>query len=632
MKRKYFKKIFTGFVALAPLASVALMPPQSRVRRQTSNSTTVLSSGNYKYLRIGSDWKDEIMYQIFPIAFADSNSDGFGDLNGIKRALPYLKKLGITTIWLNPIFTSRSYHKYDTEDYYAIDPRFGTMQDFTTMVNEAHANGMKVILDVAFNHSSTYNKWFRAAIDPNHPEYNKYKHFYKIENNRNKQETKNQQTWRNISDVIRDDTRFDKTKTYRQGVFYSAFQNSSMADLNLHNPAVRTEILNVSKFWLKKGVDGFRLDATRHAYNHDEYHFNSGFVASKLNQDVWIDYADKIAKYARTSLNKNIYLLGENAFGNSYEIKQYVNGYSSLNFPNYYKMIDSLKNTNNRKRLLSSYANDLHYYKNISTINVDYWGATKINGPYALKSGNPSYIDTTFIGNHDNARIASILGHEKAALAAGLQMLSQGLPVIYYGDELGMFGNKNNGNDFDQRQPIVWGANYQLQASYINRVQANVNLTYTGTYANASVQESNRYTGQKQYLSGQFLSYYKALIAYRKAKTFMYQGQLYNYVNSNYDNVASMKYRFNNKNYLVLSNLSSFNQDVTVNDIQHNAFASQRNYQTSNFQTTGYWRQGTSTQTTPNLAIDKIFGGYSYNPGSKRITLYPKSIVVLTYA
>ena len=295
-------------------------------------------------------------------------------------------------------------------------------------------------------------------------------------------------------------------------------------------------------------------------------------------------------------------------------------------------MIDSLKNTNNRKRLLSSYANDLHYYKNISTINVDYWGATKINGPYALKSGNPSYIDTTFIGNHDNARIASILGHEKAALAAGLQMLSQGLPVIYYGDELGMFGNKNNGNDFDQRQPIVWGANYQLQASYINRVQANVNLTYTGTYANASVQESNRYTGQKQYLSGQFLSYYKALIAYRKAKTFMYQGQLYNYVNSNYDNVASMKYRFNNKNYLVLSNLSSFNQDVTVNDIQHNAFASQRNYQTSNFQTTGYWRQGTSTQTTPNLAIDKIFGGYSYNPGSKRITLYPKSIVVLTYA
>ena len=190
------------------------------------------------------------VYQIFVRSFADSPTDTapggkeIGDLRGIRENLDYLTELHAGILWLMPIFPSHTYHGYDIDDYKAVNPDYGTLDDLDALVKEAHRRGIRVILDIAFNHTSAHHPWFHAALkNPSSPAAKFYL-------------------------VAKDDTSPRPRYWHvRDGVRYLGHFGPNMPDLNLENPAVRQELKAVAKFWLDRGVDGFRLDAAKHVYD-----------------------------------------------------------------------------------------------------------------------------------------------------------------------------------------------------------------------------------------------------------------------------------------------------------------------------------------------------------------------------
>ena len=203
-------------------------------------------------------WRDGVVYEVFVRSFADSNGDGVGDLAGLKARLPDLGRcpgvaatntLGVDALWLMPIFPSPSYHGYDVTDYTAVNPQYGTLPDFDALVTEAHRCGVKIVLDMVLNHSSSAHPWFvDSASGPAAPK----------------------RGWYVWSDTVASPGWFRPTggsgsawSWNNNAWYYNAF-TPSMPDLNLANPAVEAELVAAMKTWLERGVDGFRLDAVRY--------------------------------------------------------------------------------------------------------------------------------------------------------------------------------------------------------------------------------------------------------------------------------------------------------------------------------------------------------------------------------
>ncbi len=212
-------------------------------------ATTLMPQGTDGY----PWWNDTVFYEIFVRSFYDSNGDGIGDLNGITEKLDYLNDgnpdtttdLGITGLWLMPIYPSPSYHGYNATDFYAVNPEFGTLDDLHNLLNAAHARGIRVILDITLNHTSSQHPWFLEAGNPDSPYHDWY-----IWSDIDPGYTGywGQQVWFPFNDIY----------------FYSTF-SANFADLNYTNPEVMAEMQNVVRFWLEEvGVDGFRLDAAKH--------------------------------------------------------------------------------------------------------------------------------------------------------------------------------------------------------------------------------------------------------------------------------------------------------------------------------------------------------------------------------
>ena len=202
-------------------------------------------------------YKDAIVYQIYPFSFMDSNNDGFGDIPGIISKLDYLRELGITAIWFSPLYKSPDYdYGYDIADYRDIDEKFGTLEDFKTLLRECHARDIKVIMDMAVNHSSTEHKWFREAMkDKNSP----YRDYYIIREGRRKGKKLCPPTNWDSTFTGSAWERIDGTDEYYMHLFCV-----EQADLNWENEAVRAEFDSIFQFWLDRGVDGFRVDAAKH--------------------------------------------------------------------------------------------------------------------------------------------------------------------------------------------------------------------------------------------------------------------------------------------------------------------------------------------------------------------------------
>ena len=208
-------------------------------------------------------WKEAVVYQIYPRSFMDSNGDGIGDIQGIISKLDYLKELGIDCLWICPIYASpNDDNGYDISNYQGIMHEFGTMEDFDQLLKEVHDKGMKLIMDLVINHTSDEHPWF---IESRSSKNNPYRDYYIWKEGKNGQEPNN---WASIfgGSVWE----FDSI----QNEYYHACILTRQPDLNWENPKVRKELYEMIHWWLKKGIDGFRVDAISHIKK------SSGFTRS----------------------------------------------------------------------------------------------------------------------------------------------------------------------------------------------------------------------------------------------------------------------------------------------------------------------------------------------------------------
>ncbi|WP_413468258.1 glycoside hydrolase family 13 protein [Kocuria marina] len=228
--------------------------PSARSDRTASVSTTSASGTSAgTSSTAGTEWwRDAVIYQVYPRSFKDSNGDGMGDLGGVTQKLPYLKHLGVDAVWLSPFYLSPQHDAgYDVADYRTVDPRFGSLEDFDRMREEAHRLGLKIIVDLVPNHTSEDHEWFRAALasEPGSPERDRY--MFREGRGENGEEPPN--NWKSL---------FGGRAWTRvpDGQWYLHLFDSSQPDLNWENPEVWEEFRAILRFWLDRGADGFRVD------------------------------------------------------------------------------------------------------------------------------------------------------------------------------------------------------------------------------------------------------------------------------------------------------------------------------------------------------------------------------------
>ena len=358
-------------------------------------------------------------YQIFVGSFADANLDGFGDLRGIIDNFDYLNDgdissgndLGVQGIWLSPIFTSPSYHKYDAKDYYKIDWRFGEEKDLVELVELCHSRNVKLIIDLAINHTSNQHEWFlefkQARI--NGDTTNKYYNYYSCATTAGKE---NGKTYQKIAGV---------------DCWYECNFSGDMPELNFDNPEVRQAMLDVAKFYLDLGVDGFRFDAVKYIYYGD----------TTRSVAFWEWYMSELRTY-----KPDIYAVGECWSGDN-EVIKYYNAYNCFNFTiagGTGKIAQAAKGIDG----VYSFASYIESYQNM------------------IEAKNPNGMVSLFLSNHDQDRIAGAFVNENMSkMAASLYLLAPGSPVIYYGEELGMRGSRGSeATDANRRLAMLWGNDY----------------------------------------------------------------------------------------------------------------------------------------------------------------------------
>ncbi len=349
-------------------------------------------------------------YEIFVGSFADGNADGWGDLPGLISKLDYLNDgddatrddLGITGIWLMPIQSSPTYHKYDTTDYYTVDPKYGTNDDFKRLAEECDKRGIKLIIDLVLNHTSSEHPWFknacRALRDNTESPYTEYYNF----------SSTMQSGWERVLG----------TDLYYECKFWS-----EMPDLNMDCPALREEVVRIARHWLELGADGFRLDAAKWVYED----------ASKDNA-FWQWFGEEVKK-----IDPDAYLVGE-VYASDGVINEYYNS-----------QLDSL---------FAFGVSDATGYA-ASTINrASYdglgWATYNENAIAAMKAANSSGIYAPFLSNHDQGRIMGSLRNDltRAKMAASLYLMLPGNPYIYYGEEIGMISSGDK--DENKRTAFLW--------------------------------------------------------------------------------------------------------------------------------------------------------------------------------
>jgi alpha-glucosidase len=357
-------------------------------------------------------WRHGVFYQIYPRSFQDSNADGVGDIKGIIDRLPYLVELGVDAIWLSPIFPSpMADFGYDISDYTGIDPLFGTMEDFDALTGAAHARGLKVILDLVPNHTSDRHPWF---IESRKSRDNPKRGWY---------------IWREpaadggppnnwLSEFGGSAWQYD---TATGQYYYHAFLDRQ-PDLNWRNRDVRQAIHDVMRFWLRKGVDGFRVDVIWHLIKDAEFHDNPPNPDFREGRPPH----ERILPLRSTDQPEVHYVIAQ--------MRRVVDEFDAR------VLIGEIYLP--AARLVTYYGKDLggaHLPFNFALLSAP-WNARaieKIIHEYeaALPAGAwPNWV----LGNHDRPRVASRVGQAQARVAATLLLTLRGTPTLYYGDEIGM--------------------------------------------------------------------------------------------------------------------------------------------------------------------------------------------------
>lgn len=371
-------------------------------------------------MELGSN-DGRVYYELFVYSFYDSDGDGIGDLRGVLEKLDYLndgdpnggEDLGVTGIWLMPIMSSTTYHKYDTTDYYEVDPEYGSIEDFTKLCETCHERGMKVILDLAINHTSSKHPWFLEAAEyiRSLPEgkdikeeecpYVGYYHFSKEK--------------KSGYEALKG------TEYYYEANFWS-----EMPDLNWDNPEVMKEYSDIAAFWLSMGADGFRLDAVKE--------LQSG--SPEKNIEILKEFQARVK-----AIREDAYIVCECWEQQPVYASYYESGVDSMFDFKWADKNGLIANIVNQKTDASVYA-------------LEQEEQQKLYGSF-----NPEYVNAPFYVNHDMGRGAGYYAGDesesKVKLAQALNLLMSGNAFLYYGEELGM---KGAGKDENKRAPMYWSA------------------------------------------------------------------------------------------------------------------------------------------------------------------------------
>lgn len=335
-------------------------------------------------------------YEIFVYSYADSDGNGIGDINGMTSKLDYIKDLGYNGIWLMPIMPSPSYHKYDVTNYYAIDPMYGTLEDFEKFIEEAHKRDIWVIIDLVVNHTSSAHPWFIDSLTSD----SDYRDWY---------------NWQEKGGVGYSTYGTDTSQ------YYEARFVSSMPDLNLDNEEVRAEIRNIMEFWLSDmDVDGFRLDAV-----------TSYYTGAPQKSTDFLSFINEESE----KIKPGCYIVGE-----AWTDLASIAGYYESGVDAFF-CFPTAQSTGYIGTLLGSLAKEpARSYEN---------ALITLQNTFGEKT-----IQANFLGNHDTSRTGSMFPkEEKLKLAAGLLAMMSGGCFTYYGEEIGMRGS---GEDPNKRIGMLW--------------------------------------------------------------------------------------------------------------------------------------------------------------------------------
>jgi len=410
-----------------------------------------------------------VCYEVFVRSFYDSNGDGIGDLNGLTQKLDYIndgtarstRSLGARCIWLMPIDASPSYHGYDVKDYYRVNPEYGTNADFKRLVAEAHRRGIEVLVDLVLNHASSEHPYFKEALLDSASPHRSWFRFSPTKPNVTG--PWGQQVWH--KSPVRDE--------YYYGIF-----TAEMPDLNYENPAVREEAKKIGRFWLTEmGVDGFRLDAVPYLVEEGNKLANTRGTHSVLH-----DFAAEVRRVA-----PGAYTVGE------------VWDSIGTVLPYYPDQLDGYFAFALSDALLEA---------------VRSGSSAGLLPPFLrMQQAMPAARWSPFLRNHDQTRTVTALGGDLDAARVGAELLLTlpGLPFVYYGEEIGMSGDKP---DPRLRTPMQWSRGH---AAGFTSGAAWEPLQPDSLRANVAVQEAD---------TSSLLHRYRKLIHLRSSNAALARGEL----------------------------------------------------------------------------------------------------------
>jgi alpha-glucosidase len=498
-------------------------------------------------------WQNAVFYEIYPRSFADSNNDGIGDLNGIASKLDYLKDLGVDAIWITPCFPSPQVDfGYDVSDYENIDPMYGTLADFDGLAAEAKKHGIHIILDLVVNHTSDQHKWF---LDSKSSRNSEHRDWYIWRDGKGTGQPPN--NWVSIfggSAWKLDPT----TNQYYYHIFYP-----QQPDLNWRNPAVKDAMFDVTRWWYKRGVSGFRLDAVDTLFEDPNLHdnpivkpgknaFGDPYEENKYNSKL-PEVHDILRGLREVADESNAVLIGETWTADIAELNRYYGAKNDeLQLP-----MDFLFTTVNK-------LSPADFRKQIAAVNS--------------AAGWPTFV----ISNHDIVRSYDRYGDGEhndqiAKLMAGLYLTLRGTPIMYYGEEIGMKTTpptrkedvkdpegitgwpKEKGRD-GERTPMQWDESENAGFS-----KAAPWLPVPSTYKTHNVADESKDPNS-------VLAFYKKVLKLRHTNRALLDGS-YIPQNENDQNVLSYLRSYKDQTVLVALNMSGAEQKVSF-DLKKNGFSS----------------------------------------------------------
>lgn len=528
-------------------------------------------------------FKDKVVYQIYPKSFNCTTNKNHGDLNGVIEKLDYLKELGVEYIWLTPIYPSpMNDNGYDVADYTNINPDFGTMEDFDILVEEANKRGIKLMLDMVFNHTSTDHIWFQKALKGD----KKYQDYYIFKDNNNSNTPPTNwkskfggNAWEYIESL-------DK--------YYLHLFDKSQADLNWGNPELREEIYKIANFWLEKGVKGFRLDVINLISKPEKYE-------DDLIGDGRRFYTDgaKIHQYLKE--------LNENTFGEYNDIIT-VGEMSSTTLEN------CIKYSNPKEKELSMTFSFHHLkvdYKDNdkwSLKDFDFIELKNLLSTWQVEMDRNNGYNALFWCNHDQPRAVSRFGNDKKYRLESAKMLAttihmmKGTPYIYQGEEIGMTNAKydnielysdveslnyyeilksqgktteetlhilNQRSRDNSRTPVQW--NDDLNGGFS---KTKPWLSSIKNYKEINVEKSLKDKNSIFY-------YYKKLIKLRKDYEIISNGSFDKFL-ENHKSVFGYKRKLNNEELICLNNFYEEDVEIEIDELEkYDILIS--NYKNTNF-------------------------------------------------